>query len=80
MIPGPLIELVYEMTKDSALDIFYFVIIIIFWKTELSIDQFILLYIVRVINWANQNLGSSIVVITTNRIRRHQVLLAITVN
>lgn len=24
MIPGPLIELVYEMTKDSALDIFLF--------------------------------------------------------
>lgn len=29
--------------------IFYFV-----WKKELSIDQFILLYIVRVINWATQ--------------------------
>lgn len=34
MIPGPLIELVYEMTKDSALDIFYFVIIIIFLENR----------------------------------------------
>ena len=54
MIPGPLIELVYEMTKHSALDIFL-LLLLFFWKTELSID-----HIVRVINWANQNPGGSI--------------------
>lgn len=34
MIPGPLIELVYEMTKDSALDIFFILLLLLFFGKQ----------------------------------------------